>query len=213
MIYQRLFNEELSREYIKRLSIDEIQSIENFCIENSKFVFPLLKKLERYTSLDIEKGSFTPKEIEQFNSIPVPESYNLRKELPVTIYRGLTISKDLAKQIIPKIKAKKGKITYSPQESNYSSWTTDKETAEQFSHGAYSSDFEVVFRANLTPKNKAIDIVTFQMITFNLQKYLEQKESLNDKQQELLKIISNVDRIDEKEILVFGKIKVDGIEQ
>lgn len=213
MIYKRLFSEELSREYIKRLSIDEVKLIEDFCISNSKFIFPLLKKLERYTSLDIERGVFTSKEIEQFNSIPVPENYNLRKELPVTIYRGLTISKELAKQIIPKIKAKKGKITYTPQESNYSSWTTDKETAESFSHGSYSSDLEVVFRANLTPKNKAIDIVTFQMITFNLQKYLEQKDSLNDKQKELLNIIKNVDRIDEKEILVFGKIKVDGIEE
>lgn len=211
MIYRKLFNEELSREYVKRLSLDEIQTIENYCIDNSKIVFPLLKKLERYTSLDIEKGNFTPKEIEQFNLIPVPENYNLRKELPVEIYRGLTISKELAKEIIPKLKAKKGKVTYSPQESNYSSWTTDLETAESFSHGSYSSDLEVVFKANLTPKNKAIDIVVFQMLTFNLQKYLEQKDSLTGKQKELLDIIKNVDRIDEKEILVFGKVKCDGV--
>lgn len=211
MKYQRLFNEELSREYVKRLSIDEIQTIEKFCIDNSKFIFPLFKKLERYTSLDIEKGSFTPKEIQQFNSIPVPENYNLQKELPVIIYRGLTISKELVKQIIPKLKAKKGKVTYSPQESNYSSWTTDLETAESFSHGSYSSDLEVVFKATLTPKNKAIDIVVFQMLTFNLQKYLEQKDSLIDKQKELLNIIKNVDRIDEQEILVFGKVKCDGV--
>lgn len=211
MIYRKVFNEELSREYVKRLSIDEIKTIIYYCIDNSKVIFPLFKKLERYTSLDVEKGKFTPKEIEQFNSIPVPENYNLQKELPVTIYRGITISKGLASKIIPKLKAKKGKVTYTPQESNYSSWTTDLETAEQFSRSVYSNDLEVVFKATLTNKNKAIDIVTFQMLTINLQKYLEQKDSLTDKQQDFLNIVANVDRVDEKEILVFGKIKCDGV--
>lgn len=211
MKYQKLFNEELSREYMKRLSIDEIKTIADYCIDNSKIVFSLFKKLGQYTSLDIKKGKFTSKEVEFFNNIPVPESYNLQKELPVTIYRGITISKGLASKITPKLKTKKGNVTYKPQETNYSSWTTDLETAKEFSKSVYSNDLQIVFKATLTNKNKAIDIVTFQMLTINLQKYLEQKDSLTDKQQDFLNIIKNVDRVDEKEILVFGKVKCNGV--
>lgn len=211
MKYKRLFNEELSRKYMKRLSIDEIQTIEKFCIDNSKIVFSLFKKLGQYTSLDIKKGKFTSKEVEFFNNIPVPNEYNINSQLPLTIYRGLTISKELIKQILPKFKNKTGDVIYSPKESNYSSWSTDKEIAENFSKGAYSSDLQVVFKAILTPKNKAIYITMFELITFNLQNYLEQKSQLNKNEEVLLDIVQNINRQEEYEVLVFGKIKCESI--
>lgn len=211
MIYRKLFNEELSREYHKRLSANEIQTIIDYCIDNSKIVFPLLKKLGQYTSLDIKKGKFTSKEVEFFNNLPVPNEYNINSQLPITIYRGITLSKELIKQILPKFKNKTGDVIYSPKESNYSSWSTDKETAESFSKGAYSSDLQVVFKAILTPKNKAIYITMFELITFNLQNYLEQKLQLNKNEEVLLDIVQNINRQEEYEVLVFGKIKCESI--
>lgn len=211
MKYQKLFNEELSKEYAKRLSKDEVETIVKYCIDNSKVIFPLFKKLGQYTSLDIKKGKFTPKEIEQFNNIPVPKEYAINSQLPITIFRGITLSKELIKQILPKFKNKTGDVIYSPKKSNYSSWSTDKEIAESFSKGAYSSDLQVVFKAFLTSKNKVIYITMFELITFNLQNYLEEKWQLDKNEEVLLDIVQNINRQEEYEVLVFGKIKCENM--
>ena len=128
--------EELSRKYYD-INIIEEQSIilemHDFIIQNKKLIFPLLQKLERYTSLDVERGKFSKKEIQIFNSIPVPEKNKLQKELPVIIYRGVSLSKNFGEKLVKKVKSKKGKLTYTPIYSNYSSWTTDLESAKSFS--------------------------------------------------------------------------------
>lgn len=204
--------EELSRKYYD-INIIEEQSIilemHDFIIQNKKLIFPLLQKLERYTSLDVERGKFSKKEIQIFNSIPVPEKHKLQKELPVIIYRGVSLSKNFGEKLVKKVKSKKGKLTYTPIYSNYSSWTTDLETAKSFSE-PYSL-FPIVFKATLTDKNNAIDIVTFQLITYSLKHYLDSIRDFSTDQSKLYQIIKNVDKIDEKEILVFGKIKCDGV--
>lgn len=179
-------------------NIKEILKYFTFDISQFKETFSKLKQYCVYFKfIDL-----TNEDILFMKNILVDENqYN--STLPIIIYRGIKISDEM----FQKIKKKQPK-SYTPQKINYSSWSINLKVAKEFS---FTIDKGVIFKSTLTSKNKFISIIKYQIICYNLKNYLLDKKTKLTKLENIILDLVTIPIINEEEVLVFDKIKIDKI--
>lgn len=193
---------------------EENKIIVDYCDKNFEVIFNFIKNTFKYTEKNI-KMTISNSEFKIWQNIPVSERYKL--QLPKKIYRGITLSDKVIKETIIKFKQQNKKLSYKPKKQ-FSSWSTDKDVANDFSQFTSPNSkykFGLVFESNITSKNKFIDINLFFCICTNILDYLSlllDNEKLSEKLYKLYFYLSFVEsRYNEKEIIVFDKLKVTNI--